>query len=262
MNTEPRIEDCVKIPQELTGVVNDSTNDIPNTVVDTVAKRPEEKKAATILPIAIDQETKQLAPRDNAELSRIVTMLKAGLAFPKDFDTNEKCFSAYNLAMQLCPRAPQRILSRMMIINNVIGIWGEAPKFLAEQTGELEDFQLFVYDKDHKEIKFENKNSNEEVYGACCRIKRKDRTINEYLFTMDDAKRAGLLGKIPWKGYPQAMLRWKASGMGFKFEFPDALMGAEIAEYTYDVLPEKDITPKVEESFESRLEKLKNGTSK
>lgn len=246
--------------EPLKEIIHDSGS-VSNPVVDTVATRPEEKKTATVLPIAIDQETKQLAPKDNVELARIIRMLRAGLAFPKDFDTDEKCLAGYNLATQLCPRAPQRILSRMMIINNVIGIWGEAPKALAEETGELEDFVLFVYDKNHLEIKHENKNSNEEVYGACCKIKRKGRTSNEYLFTMDDARRANLLGKDTWKKYPQTMLRWKALGMGMKFEFPDALMGTELIEYTHDVLPQmKDVTPE-KESFESRLEKLKNGTS-
>ena len=48
---------------------------------------------------------------------------------------------------------------------------------------------------------------------------------DEFTFSMEDAKRAGLTNKPPWKQYPQDMLRWRAVGQGARFKFPDAVGG-------------------------------------
>lgn len=45
-------------------------------------------------------------------------------------------------------------------------------------------------------------------------------------WNMEDAKRAGVLGKGPWKQYPAAMLRARAISALCRFAFPDVLMGA------------------------------------
>ena len=44
-------------------------------------------------------------------------------------------------------------------------------------------------------------------------------------FTIEDARRASLLGKDPWKQYPQAMLLNRAISALCRFYFPDALHG-------------------------------------
>lgn len=44
-------------------------------------------------------------------------------------------------------------------------------------------------------------------------------------FTIEDAKRAGLLGKANWKNYPRAMLRSRAITEAARAVFPDATMG-------------------------------------
>ena len=54
----------------------------------------------------------------------------------------------------------------------------------------------------------------------------------EYIFTLEDAKRAGLLSKSNWKNYPRAMLRSRVISEAVKAVFPDALIGA----YTADEL--------------------------
>jgi hypothetical protein len=47
----------------------------------------------------------------------------------------------------------------------------------------------------------------------------------EFKFTIEDAKRAGLVGKQNWKGYPRAMLRSRAITEAARAMFPDATMG-------------------------------------
>jgi hypothetical protein len=203
-------------------------------------------EAKVVAPIGIDPETKMLVAKDNAELMRMITIFMKGNSFPKSFDTPAKCITGWNLACALVPKAPQRAIARMMYINDTLGIWGELPKALAEETKELTDFELFVIDNEYNKICLENKNLAAEAYGAVCRIQRKNRTKNEYFFTMDDAQRAGLLNKKgPWtQGYARQMLCWRAQGAALKFEFADALMGTEIIEHRFNEFPEvKDVTP-------------------
>ena len=45
-------------------------------------------------------------------------------------------------------------------------------------------------------------------------------------WTMEDAQRAGVVGKGPWKSYPAAMLRARAISALCRFAFADVLMGA------------------------------------
>lgn len=212
------------------------------TTTDTTTPTKTEKPQANIM---LDPKTQMMVAKDTGELHRQIMILMQGQAFPKTIDTPAKALAAWNLAASFKNVAPQRAVARMMYINGSLSIWGELPKALAEGTGELEDMELFLIDKDYKKICVENKNMTADPYAGVCRMKRKHRTKNEYYFTTDEAEKAGLLKKSgPWQQYAKIMLLWRASGQAYKFEFGDALMGAEIAEYAYNVFPEtKDVTP-------------------
>lgn len=60
-----------------------------------------------------------------------------------------------------------------------------------------------------------------------CVIKasRNGQNISTFSFSMEDAKRAGLLGKGPWQQYPAAMMRARAISAMARAVFPDALAG-------------------------------------
>lgn len=47
-------------------------------------------------------------------------------------------------------------------------------------------------------------------------------------FTLEDAKRAGLLSKANWQRYPKAMLFWRALSQGVSFFCPDAIEGGHV----------------------------------
>jgi hypothetical protein len=47
-------------------------------------------------------------------------------------------------------------------------------------------------------------------------------------FTIEDAKRAGLLGKDAWKKYPATMLTWRCMAEGQRLYFPDLTVGQPI----------------------------------
>lgn len=53
-------------------------------------------------------------------------------------------------------------------------------------------------------------------------------------FTFEEAVKAGLTGKDPWKKYPRNMLRWKALGNGVRFFCPEVLGGYYIKEEVDD----------------------------
>lgn len=204
----------------------------------------EEIKAAPV-PIVVDQKSQMLVARDNSELIRMIRTFMKGVAFPKTLDTEEKIIAAWQVAASL-KIPPMVAMQNMAVINGSVAIWGQLPKALAEATGEMEDFRQFFIDKEYNEISVKNKNLNAEIWAAVVQIKRKGRSTNEYFFSVDEAKTAGLLNKSgPWREHRKVMLARRTIGMAVKFEFPDALMGVAIAEYDLHEAPDlKDVTPR------------------
>lgn len=71
---------------------------------------------------------------------------------------------------------------------------------------------------------------------AECRITRRGEDPVCRTFTMDEAKKAGLLGKQgPWQAYPKRMLQMRARAFALRDVFPDILRGIGIAEEQEDV---------------------------
>jgi hypothetical protein len=56
---------------------------------------------------------------------------------------------------------------------------------------------------------------------------------------MEDAKRAGLLGKDNWKNYPRRMLQMRARSWALRDCFSDVLLGMRLAEELQDCGPEQ-----------------------
>jgi len=77
----------------------------------------------------------------------------------------------------------------------------------------------------------EYKHSDEKY--CTVRTKRPLHAWQEFTFTMEDARRAGLLGKSNWKKYPKNMLRWRAVSDMASAVYPDAIAGLS---YTFDDL--------------------------
>ena len=60
-------------------------------------------------------------------------------------------------------------------------------------------------------------------------------------YALEDAKRANLTGKGPWKSFPRSMLTWRAITEGAKVYAPDLLGGGKA--YTPDELGEEELPP-------------------
>jgi hypothetical protein len=80
---------------------------------------------------------------------------------------------------------------------------------------------------------------------VACKVWMKRRNGFEYAvtFTMDDARRAGLIKKDSgWEKYPANMLRWRATGYCADVVFPDILGGLKRAdEFGADITPDGDV---------------------
>lgn len=85
--------------------------------------------------------------------------------------------------------------------------------------------------------------------GYKCRMRRKD-TGFEYTaqFTMDDAKRAGLIkDKSGWDKYPENMCQWRAVGFCADVVFPD-LCGGMLRPDDYGVIVDQEGEPIIEQA--------------
>lgn len=222
----------------------------------------EEIKEVKASLITVDNKSQQMIAKDNSELYRIIQVMMKGNAFPKTLDTPEKSIAAWQMAASM-NIPPAIAIQNMAVIHGSVMIYGQLPKALAERTGELEDFKLIKFNKEQELICLANKNLDHEVWGVVVQIKRKGRSLNEYSFTLLDAEKAGLRGKSgPWRDYTSIMMSRRAAAQAIKFEFPDALMGIQIAEYDANEAPDiKDVSSISEKKISSLSEKLKSDQS-
>jgi hypothetical protein len=79
--------------------------------------------------------------------------------------------------------------------------------------------------------------------------------INTFVYTIDDAKQAGLLGKSNWKKNPISMLMNRASSIGCKALFADVLLGLGGSDYEFDEY--QDMIDNEDEEVKIELDRLR-----
>lgn len=148
---------------------------------------------------------------------------KSGL-MPRALNTPEKVL----VALQLCHELklpPMSSIGKICVINQTPSIFGELPLALVMRSG------LLVKIKEGQIT-----NEKGEVIGAECFVTRRDFGEVRREFTLEDAKRAGLLSKDPWKNYTRRMLQFRARTWALRDLFPDVLMGVSVLEYDHDAI--------------------------
>ncbi len=217
-----------------------------------VEQKPDEipvnkNKEAMLIPVS---ESGLLAPTNQKQLVALIgELLKSG-SLPKWYQNTAQVLTAWNYAASL-GLTPQPNLKNIALIDGTPCLFGDAPRALAQKTGELEYCKVFVCNDKYERICFENKNLADIPFAGICQIKRKGRDPESFSFSVEDAKKAGLWGRVsksgapsPWVKYDKIMLMRRAQAMALKFEFAEALSGVEIAEYTFNEAPDlKDVTP-------------------
>ncbi len=96
----------------------------------------------------------------------------------------------------------------------------------------------------------------DDIVGYECTVHRKGMSAQSASFTLNMAKKAGLLSKVgPWTQYPERMLQLRARAYALRNRFPDAIKGIKSREEVEDYI---DAEYKVvDTASSSRSEQLK-----
>lgn len=136
-------------------------------------------------------------------------------------------------------------LTNIMNINGKMCIWGDVITSQILSKGLISDYRLWF---------------DEEKQTAHCVIKRKGfESPMEQTFSIDDAKRAGLLSKngAVWSQYPKRMCQVRAKVTCIKELFSDILEGLSIREEVDDYNTRDDMKTKtVSSKLSTLLEQL------
>lgn len=122
---------------------------------------------------------------------------------------------------------PLASLDAFAIINGKACLYGDAPLALVQSSGLME---------------WHNEHNDGQTWTFEAKRKGDPHPIVS-TFSLEDAKKAGLLGKAgPWTNYTKRMMMFRARGFGLRDKFSDALKGIGIAEEVedYEVLGRVD----------------------
>lgn len=189
-----------------------------------------------------------LTPTNLGEAMQLAEILAQSTIVPKDYQRNPgNILVAIQWGAEL-GLAPMQAMQNIATINGRPSIWGDAMLALVKNSPE------FV------SIKEEYVGEADDLT-AVCTVKRRsaDGSIHEHVatFSMEDARKAGLLGKQgPWTQYPKRMLQMRARGYALRDMFPDVLKGLRTTEEVRDMPPEKDMG-EVEEVAEKETKSVR-----
>lgn len=166
-----------------------------------------------------------LVPTSLGEAIKYSEILASSDMVPKDFKGKPgNCLIAMQWGMEL-GMAPLQAIQNIAVINGRPSIWGDIGLALVMAHPDYEW---------HKE-----EQSDAEAVSI---FKRRDIPEVRSVFSMEDAKRAGLASKDgPWKTSPKRMLLMRARWFAMRNLFPDALKGINSAEESRDLPKEKDM---------------------
>lgn len=222
--------------------------------------------ATAIAPTQKVENKKSLAPLENGLLVpanfedqyRLAKCYIESKLLPKSFDTPEKVITGLQFVRELGLKAPLAALRGVAVINGTPSLFGDLPLALVKASDLILSMDEFLVDKESRRISLENKNLTAEPFAAVCHTVRKPNIVVTTVFTIEDAKKAGLLGKGVWVSYPKRMMQMRARGLNLKDNFPDVLAGMAVAEYdfNYDVQDDKgQVTVEVSNTNSSDLNK-------
>lgn len=213
--------------------------------------------------------------KNTVELLRSCKAMVSSDMVPQRFNTPRKLFGALMFVRSL--GLPDSAIRQTAIIDGEPSIFGDLPLALAQQSGELFDFEEIWFDEDYKPITFANKNLKAAVFGAVVTGRRgRDGKLREVAYTLDEAKTAGLYPPMKrneetgadeldiesaWHTNLKMMLRYRARAPFLKSLFADKINGVGITEYDFNMTEEtlRDVTPSRGHSaneFEKRMEEM------
>lgn len=163
-----------------------------------------------------------LTPQTLDEAMQFAGMMSKSSIVPKDYQGNPgNILVAVQWGAEI-GLAPLQAMQSIAVINGRPSIWGDAMLALVRGSGLLEYIREEPTDE-----------------GCTCTLKRRgDPHEVERIFTVEDAKKAGLWGKQgPWQQHPKRMMQMRARAFALRDTFPDVLRGVHVGEEAQDLPP-------------------------
>ena len=172
-----------------------------------------------------------LSPRNFEQALTFSQYLADSDMVPKDFKGRPgNCLIAMQWGAELGLK-PLQAMQNLAIINGRPSLWGDAVIALVRASPLCE----WVIESD-------------DGTTATCRVKRRGEPEQSRTFGVEDAQKAGLVGKQgPWTQYPKRMRQMRARAFALRDVFPDVLRGLPVAEEVMDMPPAERHMGPVEE---------------
>ena len=178
--------------------------------------------------------TFSMTPRTFDEALKFAELMSKSDLVPKDFKDKPGNILVAIQKGQEVGLSPMAALETIAVINGRASLWGDGLLGIVQASPSYE---------------WIDESQCSEKAGACT-VKRKGEQPYTATFTLEDAKRAGLLGKAgPWTQYTKRMLQLRARGFALRDKFADVLKGLVAAEEAMDtvtILPAESDQPKPE----------------
>lgn len=157
----------------------------------------------------IKHEAFSMTPKSFDEAMQFAKLIADSDLAPKDFKGKPgNVLVAVQMGVEV-GLPPMQAIQNIAVINGRPALWGDAMLALVMNHSTFEGI--------HEETK-------DGI--AYCTVRRKGMEQQTRTFSLDQAKKAGLLGKAgPWTQYPERMLAMRARGFALRDIFPDVLKG-------------------------------------
>lgn len=203
--------------------------------------KPEEKAKANEVAIRF-KEDGLVQFENHKELLNAALMLVTLKIAPDHFKTRDEVA----MAMIFCQQRslPYSAMNEIAVVKGKPGAFGSLVTALAQRDPEYGEMVVQYANKEMEVISLKNKNLNHDVYACVVQIKKKNSEVwNEYYFTVDEAKKAGLMGSNTYQKYIKDMLYHRAKFRAMKTEYAAALNGVESYEILKQEAEIKDVSP-------------------
>lgn len=238
---DQEIKDKLEQFKKTSGYVPETKFDVEEKPLELEKPKEEPKPIKEIA--LIDNKAEVTTVSDQYRMAKV--WIKSGMV-PKNYTSPEQVITGLQYAAELGIKGGLVALRQIAVIRGTPSIWGDLPLSLCKASGRLKKHTEFLFDKDYKKISFENQNLNTEAFGAYS-ISETETGTYEAFFTLDDARKAGLLpadSASAWTKYTRYMLKYKARSQNLKDACPEILNAISITEYDFDRHPnEIDVSP-------------------
>lgn len=174
---------------------------------------------------AVQLSENHLMPQTLTEKLKMAEMFAASGLMPLGLKSPAQVLVALQMGHEL-GIPPMRAIQNIAVINGKPTLSADLMLAVAIRTGEVEFF-------DANDVTEER---------AIVKIKRQGFPTHTSMFSMEDARRAGLAGKGPWQSYPRRMMKARALAFAVRDVFPDVLAGI----YTPDEIGDRTVSERPE----------------